>query len=50
MRTGQFRLGETRSLADEKGESRISCEDNAVAMVDELEKRKHLRPQFTVAY
>ncbi|HZW22524.1 NAD(P)-dependent oxidoreductase [Noviherbaspirillum sp.] len=49
-RTGKFRLGGDRLLADEKGESRISVEDYAVAMVDELEKPTHLRQRFTVGY
>ena len=49
-RTGKFRLGGTRLVADARGESRISAEDYAVALVDELEKPAHLRQQFTVAY
>jgi len=49
-RTGNFRLGGDRLLADEKGESRISVEDYAVAMVDELEKPAHVRQRFTVGY
>jgi putative NADH-flavin reductase len=49
-RTGKFRLGGTQLLADEKSESRISAEDYAVALVDELENPQHLRRQFTVAY
>lgn len=49
-RTGKFRLGTTKLLTDAKGESRISAEDYAVALVDELEKPKHLRQQFTVGY
>jgi uncharacterized protein len=49
-RTGKFRLGTTSLLTDEKGESRISAEDYAIALVDELEDPKHLRRQFTVAY
>ncbi len=49
-RTGKFRLGATSLLTDEKGESRISAEDYALALVDELEDPKHMRRQFTVAY
>jgi len=49
-RTGKFRLGGDSLLADEKGESRISVEDYAVAMVDELEKPAHVRQRFTVGY
>lgn len=49
-RTAQFRLGKDQLLSDEKGNSQISVEDYAVAMVDELEKAQHLQSRFTVAY
>lgn len=49
-RTGKFRLGGTDLVADEKGESRISAEDYAIALVDELENPQHIRQQFTAAY
>jgi putative NADH-flavin reductase len=49
-RTGNFRLGGTRLVTDDKGESRISAEDYAIALVDELENPTHVRQQFTVAY
>ncbi len=49
-RTGQFRLGGTRLVVNEQGESRISVEDYAVALVDELENPRHIRQQFTAAY
>ena len=49
-RTGQFRLGTDQILTDDKGESHISVEDYAVAMVDELEDPKHIRQRFTVGY
>lgn len=49
-RTGKFRLGGKQLVTDEKGESRISAEDYAVALVDELENPKHVRQQFTLAY
>jgi putative NADH-flavin reductase len=50
QRTGKFRLGGTRLVANDHGESRISAEDYAVALVDELEIPRHLRQQFTAAY
>jgi putative NADH-flavin reductase len=50
IRTGNFRLGGTRLVANDRGESKISAEDYAVALVDELEKPRHLRQQFTAAY
>jgi hypothetical protein len=49
-RTGKFRLGTDELLADAQGESRISLEDFAVAMIDELERPAHPRSRFTVAY
>ncbi|WP_141577226.1 NAD(P)-dependent oxidoreductase [Actinomadura sp. WMMA1423] len=49
-RTGAFRLGGDRLLADADGASRISAEDYAVALVDELEKGNAVRRRITVAY
>lgn len=48
-RTGQFRLGKDALLSNEQG-SRISFEDYAVAMVDEIERPAHSRQRFTVGY
>ncbi len=50
QRTGKFRLGGTRLVANDRGESKISVEDYAVALVDELENPRHVRQQFTVGY
>lgn len=49
-RTGQFRLGADELLKDANGDSRISQEDFAVAMLDEVEKPQHIRQRFTVGY
>lgn len=49
-RTNAFRVGGDRLLTDGRGESRISYEDFAVALIDELETPEHERAQFTVAY
>lgn len=49
-RTGKFRLGTDQLLRDTNGESRISVEDYAVAMIDEMEKPKNIRQRFTVGY
>jgi uncharacterized protein len=49
-RTGKFRIGQDRLLALPNGESRISMEDFAIAMIDELENPKHIRERFTVGY
>ena len=49
-RTGQFRLGKDDLIVDENGNSHISVEDYAVAMVDELENPKHHYERFTIGY
>jgi putative NADH-flavin reductase len=49
-RTGHFRLGGDQLLRDAQGESHISMEDFAIAMVDEVEKHAHSRQRFTVGY
>jgi putative NADH-flavin reductase len=52
-RTGRFRLGGDQVLMDSQDPSqpgRISVQDLAVAIVDELEKPAHARRRFTLAY
>ena len=49
-RTGKFRLGSEQLLVNEKGESRISTQDFAVALLDELENPTHRHERFTVGY
>ncbi|MGA7540659.1 MAG: NAD(P)-dependent oxidoreductase [Steroidobacteraceae bacterium] len=49
-RTGHFRLGKDELVANARRESRISLEDYAVALVDELERPRHRRQQFSVGY
>ena len=49
-RTGRFRVGKDQLLKDKNGDSKISIQDYAVAMLDELEKPKHKQERFTVAY
>ena len=50
VRTGKYRLGTDTLLVDEKGDSFISVEDYAVAMIDELEQEAHHKALFTAAY
>jgi uncharacterized protein len=50
QRTGKFRLGADQLLTNAQGESRISVEDYAMAMIDEVEKPQHIRRRFTVGY
>ena len=49
-RTGKFRLGSDDLIKDEQGNSRVSFEDYAIALVDELEKPAHERSRFTIGY
>ena len=49
-RTGKFRLGKDDLITDAQGNSRISFEDYAIALVDELEKPQHHRERFTIGY
>jgi putative NADH-flavin reductase len=49
-RTGKFRLGRDELLRDAAGQSRISLQDYAVAMLDEVERPAHRGERFTVAY
>ena len=50
LRTGKFRLGKDDMIVNEKGESKISVQDYAVAMIDEVEKPAHHRERFTIGY
>lgn len=50
VRTGKFRLGKDDLIVDEKGDSFISVEDYAMAMVDELEQENHHQERFTIGY
>ena len=49
-RTGKFRLGKDELIVDESGDSNISVEDFAVAMIDELEQEKHHQERFKLGY
>jgi len=48
-RTGRYRTGGDELLMTPSGPARISAEDLAVAIVDELERPRHVRQRFTVA-
>jgi uncharacterized protein len=49
-RSGSYRVGGDELLLDENGESRISAEDFAVAVLDLLERDEHAGERITVAY
>jgi uncharacterized protein len=48
--TGAYRTSDDVLLTDEKGESHVSAEDLAVAVVDEIEQPRHRRQRFHVAH
>ncbi|MFE6054386.1 NAD(P)-dependent oxidoreductase [Kitasatospora sp. NPDC056446] len=50
VRTGRFRLGRDELLVDADGNSAISMEDLAIALLDEVERPAHRRARFTAAY
>jgi putative NADH-flavin reductase len=50
VRRGAYRTGLENPVFDENKKSIISVEDLAMAVVDELEKPKHIRQRFTLAY
>ena len=49
-RTGSYRTTDDQFLADAAGRSFISFEDYAVAVLDELERPRHVGQRFGVAY
>lgn len=49
-RTGRFRIGGDQPVLDAEGRSRISAEDAAVAVLDEVEAPRFVQRRFTVGY
>lgn len=49
-RKGVYRTGLENPVFDTNDRSKISVEDTALAVVDELEQPRHIRQRFTVAY
>ena len=47
-RTGEYLTGGEEYFVNDKGESRISYADYAIAMIDEVENAKHIRERFSV--
>lgn len=50
QRTGSYRTGTDKLIKDDKGESHISAEDFAIALLDEVERPRFQRQRFCVAY
>lgn len=49
-RTGNYRLGRDNLILNVKGDSEISVEDYAKAMIDEADSPEHHRERFTIGY
>nr|WP_319397448.1 NAD(P)-dependent oxidoreductase [uncultured Carboxylicivirga sp.] len=49
-RTGEYRLGKDDLIVNDNGESKISVQDYAKAMIDELETPAHHHERFTIGY
>lgn len=49
-RTGRYRTGTDNLVADAQGNSRISMEDYAVAVIDEVERPQHPKARMSVGY
>ena len=47
-RTGEYLLGGEEYFVNDKGESRISYADYAIAIIDEVESAAHIRQRFSV--
>ena len=47
-RTGEYLLGGEEYFVNDKGESRISYADYAIAMIDEAESAAHVKQRFSV--
>ena len=50
VRTGRYRLGKDDMVVDVAGNSHISVQDYAAAMIDEFEKPAHHQERFTIGY
>jgi hypothetical protein len=50
QRTAKYRLGKNDVIADAAGNSKISVQDYAKAMIDEFEKPQHHNERFTIGY
>ncbi|MZF85503.1 NAD(P)H-binding protein [Streptomyces sp. SID5643] len=48
--TGDYRTGLDHPVVGDDGQARISYEDYAAALVDEIENPRHLNRRFTVGY
>ena len=49
-RTGKYRLGTGNMIIDDDGSSKISLEDYAAALVDEIENKRFVKQQMSIGY
>ncbi|MBI3964078.1 MAG: NAD(P)H-binding protein [Chloroflexi bacterium] len=49
-RTGRYRTASDQLIVDAEGQSRLSAEDLAVALLDEIERPQFVRQRFTAGY
>lgn len=49
-RTGTYRIGHDTPVYDQEHRSRVSVEDVAVAIIDEIENKHFVNQQFTIGY
>ena len=49
-RTGKYRLGKGNMIMDSNGNSKISMEDYALALVDEIENKQFVKRQMSIGY
>ena len=50
VRTGKYRIATNQLVADAEGQSRISAEDYAIALLDQLENPEYLKQGIAVGY
>ncbi|MGV9668922.1 NAD(P)-dependent oxidoreductase [Nocardia niigatensis] len=50
QRTARYRIGGDQPVLDSDGHSRISFEDTAVALIDEIETPRFVQRRFTIGY
>jgi putative NADH-flavin reductase len=48
--TGKFRIGKDNPVFDADGNSRISYDDYAIALINELENPQFIKQRFTIGY
>jgi putative NADH-flavin reductase len=49
-RTGKYRVGTGNMIIDDNGNSQISMEDYAAALVDEIEDQRFVKQQMSIGY